>query len=120
VAQQWFDALGASLYIACIALETGIFVSQGIWLWRVRHVRKEAKLRGLSYDEFVQMFPEKGRGESVSGESVVEGDLEACRGKETNEKTLQCEKQEVANDNGAAASGLEAGLQLPPAALIKR
>jgi hypothetical protein len=54
VAQQWFDALGASLYIACMALETGIFVSQAIWLWRVRHVRKEAKKAGKTYDEYVK------------------------------------------------------------------
>jgi uncharacterized membrane protein YccC len=54
VAQQWFDALGASLYIACMALETGIFVSQAIWLWRVRHVRKEAKKAGKTYDEYVE------------------------------------------------------------------
>jgi len=53
VAQQWFDALGASLYIACMLLETGIFASQAIWLWRVRHVRREAKKAGKTYDEYV-------------------------------------------------------------------
>ncbi|CAG5186654.1 uncharacterized protein ALTATR162_LOCUS11653 [Alternaria atra] len=53
VAQQWFDALGASLYIACMVLETGIFASQAIWLWRVRHVRREAKKAGKTYDEYV-------------------------------------------------------------------
>jgi len=53
VAQQWFDALGASLYIACMVLETGIFASQVVWLWRVRHVRKEAKKAGKTYDEYV-------------------------------------------------------------------
>jgi hypothetical protein len=54
VAQQWFDALGASLYIACMVLETGIFASQAIWLWRVRHVRREAKKAGKTYDDFVK------------------------------------------------------------------
>jgi hypothetical protein len=53
VAQQWFDALGASLYIACMVLETGIFASQAIWLWRVKHVRREAKKAGKTYDEYV-------------------------------------------------------------------
>jgi hypothetical protein len=75
VAQQWFDALGASLYIAwsvlsplrllpspnphqltshSMVLETGIFASQAIWLWRVRHIRRAAKKAGMSYDEYVE------------------------------------------------------------------
>ncbi|KAF1838237.1 PQ-loop-domain-containing protein [Decorospora gaudefroyi] len=59
VAQQWFDALGASLYIACMVLETGIFASQAIWLWRVRHIRREAKIAGKTYDEYVALKPAK-------------------------------------------------------------
>lgn len=76
VAQQWFDALGASLYIACMALETGIFVSQAVWLWRVREVRREAKRVGLSYDEFVAKHPER----SMSTATIGEVDVEAGSG----------------------------------------
>jgi hypothetical protein len=123
VAQQWFDALGASLYIACIALETGIFVSQAVWLWRVRHVRKEAKARGLSYDEYVERFPEKKLVKTVSQESVL--DVEACRTEVTSEaKEYGCaDKSEVANEAEHKASGLAATdveLQMPPVALVKR
>lgn len=40
-------------------LETGIFASQATWLWHVRHVRREAKKCGKTYDEFVASDPEK-------------------------------------------------------------
>jgi hypothetical protein len=113
VAQQWFDALGASLYIACIVLETGIFVSQGIWLWRVRHVRREAKKAGMGYDEYVKRYPEK-IPKSVSEESVV--DVEAQ--KEGDEKAM-CEKREVANDEKAVLDATDTALQLPPTAVVK-
>jgi hypothetical protein len=128
VAQQWFDALGASLYIACIVLETGIFVSQGVWLWRVRHVRREAKKLGLSYDEYVLRHPEKKIPNSLSEESVV--DVEACREKKDStcdekKKMAECEKREVEHDKEAAGSALDAThtgadeVRLPPTAVIK-
>ncbi|OSS53684.1 hypothetical protein B5807_00287 [Epicoccum nigrum] len=75
VAQQWFDSLGGSLYIACMLLETGIFMSQAIWLWRVRHVRKEAKKAGKTYDEYIAENPSKKIPRSESSETVV--DVEA-------------------------------------------
>jgi hypothetical protein len=40
-----------------MALETGIFLSQAIWLWRVRHIRKVAKKGGKTYDEYVAENP---------------------------------------------------------------
>jgi hypothetical protein len=42
-----------------MALETGIFLSQAIWLWRVRHIRREAKKHGKTYDEYVAENPSK-------------------------------------------------------------
>ena len=42
-----------------MALETGIFLSQAIWLWRVRHVRKQAKKECKTYDEYVTEHPSK-------------------------------------------------------------
>jgi len=76
IAQQWFDSLGGSLYIACMLLETGIFMSQAIWLWRVRHVRREAKKAGKTYDEYIAENPSKKIPRSESSETVV--DVEAC------------------------------------------
>lgn len=40
-------------------LEAGIFLSQIIWLWRVRHVRREAKKAGKTYDEYIAEHPSK-------------------------------------------------------------
>jgi hypothetical protein len=52
-----------------IVLETGIFISQAIWLWRFRHVRHEAKKCGKTFDKFVAEHPSKqltGSGPSTS------------------------------------------------------
>lgn len=89
VAQQWFDALGASLYIACMVLETGIFMSQAIWLWRVRRVRAEAKRACMTYDEYISQNPAKKFPFNESKETVV--DEEACRG----EKSVATTEQSV-------------------------
>ena len=57
-------------------LETGIFLSQAIWLWRVRHIREEAKKAGKTYDEYVTENPSKKILRCESSETVV--DAEAC------------------------------------------
>lgn len=59
-----------------MVLETGIFISQAIWLWRVRHVRREAKKAGMTYDEYIAQHPSKKLPSSASAETVV--DVEAC------------------------------------------
>lgn len=59
-----------------MVLETGIFASQAIWLWRVRHIRREAKKAGLTYDEYIAKHPSKKLSRSESRETVV--DVEAC------------------------------------------
>lgn len=59
-----------------MTLETGIFLSQAIWLWRVRHVRREAKQAGKTYDEYVAEHPSKKFARSESSETIV--DVEAC------------------------------------------
>ncbi|CAN9479831.1 unnamed protein product [Alternaria alternata] len=99
VAQQWFDALGASLYIACMALETGIFVSQAIWLWRVRHVRKEAKKAGKTYDEYVKENQGKKLPRCGSEETFV--DVEAGAG------GVGCEKKTTTIGGGEYNAGNE-------------
>jgi hypothetical protein len=45
------DVLGCVSYIAILAMEVGIFLSQGIWLLRTRKARKEAKLQKVVDDE---------------------------------------------------------------------
>lgn len=51
VAQQTFDVLGGVLYICCIMLEAGIFLSHFIWLLRTRKLRKRAKDSGIDFDD---------------------------------------------------------------------
>ncbi|KAJ4311367.1 hypothetical protein N0V94_007970 [Neodidymelliopsis sp. IMI 364377] len=115
IAQQWFDALGGSLYIACMLLETGIFVSQAIWLWRMRHIRQEAKKAGKTYDEYVAENPSKKLPRSDSSETVI--DVEAAHEpKHQDSVSEQCnpepsEKQETlasSDHNTEAAPAREA------------
>ncbi|KAI0384236.1 PQ loop repeat-domain-containing protein [Hypomontagnella monticulosa] len=59
-AQNSFDALGGALYIVCIFLETGIFLSHVIWLLRTWKVRKEAASRGKTFDDIAAEHEEQG------------------------------------------------------------
>ena len=56
-------------------LESGMFISHWIWLWRVRHVRREAKKAGKTYDQYIAENPSKKLPRSESSESVP--DLES-------------------------------------------
>ena len=58
-----------------MVLEMGIFVSQAVWLWRVRHVRREAKKAGKTYDEYIAEHPSKKLSRSPSSDSIE--DVEA-------------------------------------------
>ncbi|CAD6570171.1 MAG: hypothetical protein ASARMPRED_003527 [Alectoria sarmentosa] len=51
VAQNTFDPLGGCLFIVCIFIEGGIFVSHGLWLIRTRKLRAAAKAAGHDLDE---------------------------------------------------------------------
>ncbi|OAA60562.1 Cystinosin/ERS1p repeat protein [Niveomyces insectorum RCEF 264] len=51
VAQNTFDVLGGVLYIICAVLEIGIFMSHIIWRIRTRHIRKQAKAQGKTFDD---------------------------------------------------------------------
>ncbi len=51
IAQHTFDVLGGVLYICCIMLEAGIFISHFIWLVRTRKLRKQAKDTGVDFDD---------------------------------------------------------------------
>jgi len=52
--QQKWDMLGGISYIVILIIELGIFGCQFVWLFRTRKIRRQAKLAGLSYDEYVQ------------------------------------------------------------------
>lgn len=54
VAQNTFDPLGGCLFIVCIVIEGGIFVSHGIWLLRTRKLRAAAKAAGQDLDELCE------------------------------------------------------------------
>ena len=58
-----------------MVLESGIILSQFIWLWRVRHVRREAKKVGMTYDEYVAAHPSKKLVRTDSSETII--DVEA-------------------------------------------
>ncbi|KAL2043798.1 hypothetical protein N7G274_003318 [Stereocaulon virgatum] len=51
VAQNTFDPLGGSMFIICIVIEGGIFVSHAIWLFRTRKLRAVAKAAGCAFDD---------------------------------------------------------------------
>ena len=52
VAQNTFDLIGGVLYAGCAAIEIAIVVSQLIWLFRTRAIRRRAKNAELSWEEF--------------------------------------------------------------------
>ncbi|KAI1414121.1 PQ loop repeat-domain-containing protein [Hypoxylon sp. FL1857] len=59
-AQNSFDILGGVLYIVCVVLETGIFLSHIIWLCRTRKLRKEARSEGKTFDDIAVEHQEQG------------------------------------------------------------
>ncbi|KAF4974091.1 hypothetical protein FZEAL_8964 [Fusarium zealandicum] len=52
VAQNTFDVTFGTLYTLVALIELSMFVSHGIWLYRTRNLRTDAKAAGLEYDEF--------------------------------------------------------------------
>ena len=71
-----FWAENKMLTVNSMTLETGIFLSQAIWLWRVRHVRREAKKLNMTYDEYVKAHPSKKLERTDSSETIA--DIEAA------------------------------------------
>ncbi|KAI0102706.1 PQ loop repeat-domain-containing protein [Nemania sp. FL0031] len=58
--QNTFDILGGVMYIVCITLEIGIFISHLLWLFRTRQVRKEARLDGKTFDDVMTEYGQQG------------------------------------------------------------
>lgn len=83
IAQNTFDPLGGCLFIVCIFIEGGIFVSHGIWLFRTRKLRAVAKAAGRDLDELPESdiyHVEVARKGSIAISRDVEGDELARRG----------------------------------------
>ncbi|KAI1492929.1 PQ loop repeat-domain-containing protein [Biscogniauxia mediterranea] len=59
-AQNSFDVLGGVMYIICILLEIGIYLSHIIWLLRTRKIRQEAKEQGKTIDDVIAEHEEQG------------------------------------------------------------
>ncbi len=54
VAQNTFDVLGGVLYILCVFIEGGIFISHIIWRFRTREIRNQAKEEGKTFDDIAE------------------------------------------------------------------
>ncbi|KAJ5992725.1 hypothetical protein N7451_008449 [Penicillium sp. IBT 35674x] len=54
-AQGSFDILGGVMYILVVVLEGGIYISHIVWRIRYRKLRKEAKMRGMSIDDLLDL-----------------------------------------------------------------
>ena len=46
------NVLSQTLILCSAAIELGIFLSQAVWLFRTRKIRRRAKEAGLDWDEF--------------------------------------------------------------------
>jgi len=108
-----------------MTLETGIFISQAIWLWRVRHVRREAKKASMTYDQYIAKHPTKKISRCESQETIA--DIEACN--DTKNSVVYTERQMLKKEKcleselGDSESKLDIWekdpLQKPPSAIVK-
>ncbi|KZF22967.1 hypothetical protein L228DRAFT_268333 [Xylona heveae TC161] len=90
--QHTFDILGGILYIVCMLLEIGIFLSHGIWLIRTRKLRHEAKLSGKSIDEILDERQHGNEPKIYEQSSAQSTDLEL--GNKGDQKHIASEKSE--------------------------
>ena len=92
VAQSTFDPLGGCLFIVCLVIEGGIFVSHGLWLFRTRKLRAAAKVAGRDFDELPEAdayHVEVQRKGSIAASRDVERDEIARRGSMALAKDLE-------------------------------
>lgn len=57
--------------LCSIVLETGIFISQVVWLLRTRKLRKQAKLAGLIFDDLPEARPYQVKRPENDGEGEI-------------------------------------------------
>ena len=94
VAQNTFDALGGCLFIVCIFIEGGIFVSHGIWLLRTRKLRARAKAAGRDFDDLPESdvyHIDTGRKGSIAASRDIESVEIARRGSFVAARSLELE-----------------------------
>ena len=94
VAQNTFDALGGCLFIVCIFIEGGIFVSHGIWLLRTRKLRAAARAAGLDFDDLPESdvyHVDTGRKGSIAASRDLESVEIARRGSTVAARNLELE-----------------------------
>lgn len=102
-----YDLVSSQLIVPSMLLETGIFASQAIWLWRVRHVRKEAKQAGKTYDEYVATNPSKKIPRSESSETVA--DVEACHEPANRDAVSEKPNSESKEKQSVASESIDIG-----------
>lgn len=93
-------------------LETGIFASQAIWLWRRRHIRREAKKVGQTYDDYVAENSSKKIPKSDSSEIVV--DVEAAHGSVSDDEEKEKTNAESAEKSESVFDAKDTAVE-PPA-----
>jgi len=71
VAQNTFDVLGGVLYILCVFIEGGIFISHLIWRFRTRKIRAHAKSEGKNFDDILEEHRERKNIDFQFGEREV-------------------------------------------------
>ena len=96
-----------------MTLETGIFLSQAIWLWRVRHIRREAKKLGMSYDEYVDAHPSKKLERTDSSETIADMEAAHVERPQLSEKPVADQHTET-----NASNTTEGTLEIPEKAVI--
>lgn len=101
------------LTVNSMTLETGIFLSQAIWLWRVRHVRREAKKLSMTYDEYIEAHPSKKLERTDSSETIA--DIEAAHAEKPQLlETCVVDRPTATNTN----EGNQETLKIPEKALV--
>lgn len=108
-----FLAESKVLTVNSMTLETGIFLSQAIWLWRVRHVRREAKKLNMTYDEYVKAYPSKKLERTDSSETIA--DIEAAHAEKPQLSETSVVDQSTSTNTHEEDQGT---LEIPEKALV--
>ncbi|KAL9120732.1 MAG: hypothetical protein Q9187_002711 [Circinaria calcarea] len=128
VAQHTFDVLGGVVYIVCLVLEAGIFISHGLWLLRTHGLRKRAKLEGVKFDDLpeaqryqVQRVKKSDADNASPRTDLIEAknhpsDLERGSGVilSSNASTGSSNLKDLENGNGVISSSNASTMSNPP------
>jgi hypothetical protein len=70
VAQHTFDYLGGMMFIVCLFLETGIFVSHWVWMFRFREERRVERERKQVEEGVVEVKEDVAREDAESSAAI--------------------------------------------------